>query len=381
MTRKKTIISLQEAVTLLGVTIDNQPMQADRSNAVPTDVSDIYVTCPCCSGAHASLRRTLNLDFSKNLFNCPRCSFGGNVNDFIAYYTGWDCGEVTERIKKGELGETSAQTGVAAESVDVGASVKPLAPIGKRNDVYQAMLDLLTLSESHMEHLIRRGLSEEEIIRLRYRSTPTYVSASSLPKQLVTSGYDLRGVPGFGLDKKGNWSMEKTPSGFLVPGRNGAQLIQGFQIRADHPSDRIPKYGFFSSKKMTAGTNASTWCHWAGDNLLQRTSNTSFDVIIIEGWLKGDIAHFFTGSNFLCVPGVNSLNKAIHALVAMRKMGLRDVLIGYDMDAYENEQVAKQLLRLWFLLKENGYHARVLYWDKEFKGLDDWLLHEKENTP
>ena len=56
--------------------------------------------------------------------------------------------------------------------------------------------------------------------------------------------------------------------------------------------------------------------------------------------------------------------------------------IAYDMDAYENQDVAKQLIGLLYRLRELGYNVSILQWDREFKGLDVYListnsLHER----
>ena len=110
-------------------------------------------------------------------------------------------------------------------------------------------------------------------------------------------------------------------------------------------------------------------------------SNKKFDIIIVEGWLKGDICHFRTGMNFLCVPGVTALKKLYPALQSFQKAGvLRDVYIAYDMDAYENEDVARQLVELYQKLRSSGYNIRILQWEREFKGLDDWLTRTNQKT-
>lgn len=226
---------------------------------------------------------------------------------------------------------------------------------------------------------MKRGLSEEQIEKFGYKSTPLFVEPTSIPKKLLAEGHNLNGVPGFGLNSAGIWSTAKTPNGFFVPGRNAFGLIQGFQIRADNPSDRIPRYGYFSSKKMSsAGVQCSTWCHWAGPALnTLDSSKMPFDVLIIEGWLKGDVCYALTGSYFLCVPGVSAFGKVFDALANIKKRGyLRDVYIAYDMDSYENIDVAKQLIGLFYLLKKNGYNVKIMQWNKEFKGLDDWLSED-----
>lgn len=47
-----------------------------------------------------------------------------------------------------------------------------LAPLDERDRVYRALLNRLTLAPDHRENLLRRGLTDEAIERLGYKSTP-----------------------------------------------------------------------------------------------------------------------------------------------------------------------------------------------------------------
>lgn len=373
------MISMAEAVQLLKITRDGLPGGSEEE-VISTSYSDVNVLCPACSSRHQSRRATLNINFEKNLFNCPRCKFSGGVDSFVSYYTGWHKKDVENRLRAGELGQTSLTSGVfRSAETETEVMEKTLAPIVQRDEAYRGMLSMLSLSQHHKEDLIKRGLAEEQIKLLGYKSTPLFLDVTSIPKRLVAQGVDLRFVPGFGIGKSGEWEIAKMPKGFFVPGRNAAHLLQGFQIRADHPSDSIPKYSFLSSKRMPGGAACATWCHWAGADLRRAEGEKPFDVFIIEGWLKGDICHCLTGENFLCVPGTNALKKVLPALNSMRNKGLiREIMIAYDMDAYENKDVAKQLLSLFFMLKNEGYKVRILQWDSLFKGLDNWLYESGE---
>lgn len=368
-------LTMSAAVRLLELGTNGSPKCESSEARVPTDVIDTTILCPCCASRHGGRRATLNLNYEKNVFNCIRCHFSGKPEDLVAYYTGWEKQSVTERVERGELGNVEM---VAAESEEVAESVvRDLAPLSRRNEVYLAMCEKLELSDNHRAQLIQRGLTEEEIAKRGYKSTPVFVSRRVIPQHLENMGLVLNNIPGFGLNSQGNWELAKTVSGFFVPGRNANHLVQGFQIRADHPCYSIPKYGYFSSRRMSGGAACGTWPHWAGPNMTKWTSNKKFDVFLTEGWLKGDICNFKTGENFLCVPGVSALKKLFPALESFRNKGfLRDVYIAYDMDAYENQDVAKQLIGLLYRLRELGYNVSILQWDREFKGLDDYLISD-----
>lgn len=367
------VISMQRAVQLLGIRIYG--MSSD-SDLVPTDVSQINIMCPCCGDAHTSRRLTMNIDFEKNAFGCPRCSFRGGVYKLISKYTGWKYDEVEARVKAGELGRFTPLTGDGSEdgrqAEDIG---RPIAPLKQRHEVYSAMLDLLKLNDMHRADLMRRGLSEDAIERIGFKTYPKYMDPTVIPKKLIAAGLDLRGVPGFGINNAGEWSLAKLPDGgFFIPSRNGRQMIFGCQVRFDHPNARIPKFGYLASLGMPGGTKASTWWSWAGANIADRPENTPFDVILIEGPLKAYIVHELTGCNVIAVPGVSALKKIPVALQDMIPMGLRCVYIAYDMDQKENVQVANALVRLRGILDSLQIKHETLSWTAEYKGLDDWIV-------
>ena len=237
------------------------------------------------------------------------------------------------------------------------------------------MLSMLELSEQHHDALIRRGLDDKAIEEIGFKSLPRFMSPTVIPSKLIARGFDLRGVPGFGIGKNNAWQISRQPDGgFLIPNRNGTGLIQGFQIRFDHPSDRIPKYGYLTSKGMQGGTKCGTWCCWVGEDLTKHDPTIPFDVILIEGPLKAYIVNHLTGHNIISVPGVNALKKVPSALQSMVEFGLHKVMIAYDMDSETNEDVARQLNRLREILDNLNIKHATMKWDAKYKGLDDWML-------
>lgn len=60
------------------------------------------------------------------------------------------------------------------------------------------LLGMLKLSEKHREHLRKkRGLTDDEIDRLGYKSTPPFYMCKPLTNRLISQGYTVEGVPGF----------------------------------------------------------------------------------------------------------------------------------------------------------------------------------------
>ena len=376
--RKLPILSMAKAVELLGIRVYGKD-----GELVPTDVADINVLCPKCCAEHSNNRLTMNIDFEENVFSCPRCGFSGGVYHLISFYTNWAVRDVEDNIKAGKLKDFKPDGKLTnldiSEASTSRTEMSPLAPIKQRNEVYRALQDMLTLSDAHKMNLLQRGLSEEAIQRIGFRSYPKYLPTNVIPQRLINKGLDLRGVPGFGINENGEWSLARLPdSGFLIPNFSGDGKIQGYQVRFDHPNPSIPKYGYLTSKGMRAGTKCGTWCCWSGRNFETDPQPRPFDVILIEGPLKALIVHDITKCNVISVPGVSALKKVPASLQSMIPYGLNEVMIAYDMDSETNKDVRAQLERLRGILNDIGIKHRTLRWNDKYKGLDDWLVESDE---
>lgn len=380
----KSIIRMSKAVELLGLRVDG-----GGSPLVPTDLDEVNIMCPCCGKNHSSSRLTLHLDFVEDWFSCPRCNFHGRTYKLISHYTGWPYHEVEDRLRKGELKNyiPSEADGATSEHEQEMAYLRGhMAPTAQRHAVYEAFLGELTLSQEHRDALKKRGLSDEAIDRIGFKTLSRFMQSDVIPQKLVARGLNLLNVPGFGFwDNR--WRLAGRPdTGFLIPSRNAGGLIEGFQIRYDHPSDTIPKYGPLTSTGKDFGTKTVPWVSCVGDDVYARARELAslekagkskkwspFDVVLIEGPLKAYIVNHITGASVIAVPGVSTLKMVPVALQALSSIGLRCVYIAYDMDSYTNEQVKKQLDRLKETLSKLNIKHYVLQWDKVRKGLDDYV--------
>lgn len=380
--KPRSVIRMAKAVELLGLRVDGP-----NSPLVPTDIDEVNITCPCCGASHSSGRRTLHLDFVDDWFSCPRCNFNGRVYKLVSHYTGWPYKEVEQRLRKGELQNyvPSEHDGDISEQDQERAWFREhIAPVAQRHAVYEALLEELTLSDEHRKSLRARGLSDEAIDRIGFKTLSRFALSDVIPQKLVARGLSLLNVPGFGFwDNR--WQLaDRKDTGFLIPSRNGGGLIEGFQIRYDHPSDSIPKYAALSSTGKDYGTKTVPWVSCVGDEIYARVRALAtpegqakkwppFDIVLIEGPLKAYIVNHITGAFVLAVPGVSALKMVPSALQALQKVGLRHVYIAYDMDAYTNEQVKSQLDRLCKALTALDFGYSILRWDAKHKGLDDYV--------
>ena len=66
----------------------------------------------------------------------------------------------------------------------------------QRNVVYSSFLQLLKLTSAHRTALHERGLTDQEIERMQFRSTPMF-GRTQRAQKLIGQGLSLEGVPGF----------------------------------------------------------------------------------------------------------------------------------------------------------------------------------------
>ena len=61
-----------------------------------------------------------------------------------------------------------------------------------------ALMEILTLTPTHRQHLrAKRGLTDEQIDRYGFKSTPPPYLCRSITERLMSQGCTVQGVPGF----------------------------------------------------------------------------------------------------------------------------------------------------------------------------------------
>ncbi len=296
------------------------------------------VDCPFCNG-----QGKMRLDIGKNQFRCPKCDESGGMLKLYALLTNTDAdtkkayGDICSNLKVNHISKDIVNRNNDTKII----SVKP----NKKADeitlhhTYSNFLATLTLSKKHKEKLTNRGLSDDDITKLGYKSITT-TSISNITTLLLERGCILKNVPGFYTDKYRNWQLNFSSNcnGILIPIMSINNHIQGFQIRLDNPYKNT-KYIWFSSSSikgipLDGGTSSGSPIHFVGsfnDNV----------VYVTEGALKGDIANTLSNKSFLCVAGVNQYNQLESALSTLKEKGITTIVESYDMDKYTNENVEK----------------------------------------
>ena len=325
----------------------------------------IDVDCPLCGK-----KGKMNLNMEKNVFRCNYCNeFGG----MIALY-----GKVMNT-------DNSAAYREICDALQISSSPVPrLAPAAKqmespkennlasvedRDQTYRLMLSMMTLSKTHKESLMARGLSEMDIYRFGYKSTPAF-GFSKLVDSLVSRGCTLDGIPGF-YQKEGRWlsCFNSNCTGIVIPVMSIDGKIQGAQIRLDRPINNR-KYIWFSSSEKECGTGVGSPTHFIGDP-------SDKVVYVTEGPLKATVAHVLSGKTFVAVAGVNQYAALTMMLERLKANGTKIIVEAYDMDKFDNPHVEKGCQKLIELCVKHGFETKRLKWDSSYKGIDDYLVVRK----
>ena len=365
---KRTDTELPDVLTILTSLGIELPQRINQSN--------IEIRCPFCDDKKHHLRFSLE----NEKYYCPRCNASGNILTFYAQMRNISNKEAHKELLSQEFGAATASI-PRREFEQV--KTAPLAPIAQRHAVYLALLNLLSLEADHRQDLLDRGLTEEQIKQYGFKSMPVGKSYA-IPRELIKKGFSLEGIPGFYTDKSGNWKFrckdsykgrtyDANMTGYLIPVLDSYFRIQGFQIRREKGA--TPKYIWLSSIDLTNGCAAKSWCHYVGAPL---SSGRVKQVLLTEGALKADVINALSGRNVLALMGVNATSGLEHAISRLKKSGVEEVLMAFDMDMKTNPNVKRAFKRVHSMLTDKGLRVKTLTWPEK-KGLDDFLLFLTKN--
>ena len=347
---------MSDVVRLLNLTIRRKHM------------SSIDVDCPFCNHK----KGILNINLEKNVYRCNYCDrHGGMLSLYGACYN------LSNQESYAEICELLRQPGDHADfqKVDRADKTMPLpqssakpAAYDEIHKTYSLLLSMLTLSQTHKEKLLARGLSEGQIEKYNYKSTPAY-GFINIASELLNRGCVLEGVPGLFINDGGQWSVKfnSKNSGIIIPVTGIDGRIRGAQIRVDRPYNQA-KYIWLSSAGEGSGASSGSPIHYVG--------NTADKIVYVtEGPLKATIAHCLSGKSFAAVAGANQYSNLPDFLKALKKNGAVEIVEAYDMDKCVNENVQNGCNQLYSLAREFGFVVHRIIWDARFKGIDDYLLN------
>lgn len=323
--------------------------------------------CPFCDG-----KGKLNLNVQLNVYRCNRCGLNGGMIDLFCR-----CNNISDRKAAYRMIEQRCNNGFSdlqrkvrqIETKSIKEAEK--ADIERIDRCYNLMLDELSLEKKHRDNLLSRGLSLEEIQRLKIKSVPK-TGYKYLVNQLISKDCNVIGVAGFYTDNNGETTINLHPSmgGFFVPVRNEKGQIQGMQIRLDEPKDKR-KYMWLSSSGRNGGCTSGSPVQISG-NIFQSEA-----IYVTEGALKCQIAHYLSDKPFIAVAGVNQYKTLETVFEALRAKGNCKIIVdAFDMDDTTNPYVAQGHQKLIDMAKRYGFTPYRLKW-QNYKGIDDFLCAKK----
>ena len=153
------------------------------------------VPCPCCDDNPR--KKHMNIHLEKDVFRCPRCGFSGGVFDLYAHYAGINRKNAREILYARLNMDSSYIDRKPKRAIPMEIAPEcPITDVDTRHETYSALLSKLSLASDHRDNLLQRGLTDDVIARLEYRTTPV-IGNAALAKQLLAEGKYLPGVPGF----------------------------------------------------------------------------------------------------------------------------------------------------------------------------------------
>ena len=236
------------------------------------------------------------------------------------------------------------------------------ADAAKLDSAYRLLLELLPLSDSHADALLRRGLTTEMIVERGYRSWRRAGQVEIARRLHEHLGHDFATIPGFVLGAQG--PRLACPYGLLIPCRNLDGLIVALKVRRDGATEQ--KYRYLSSAHSD-GPGPGAPVH------IPVGVQGPMDVVrLTEGELKADVATVLSGLATISVPGVANWRPGLDVL---RALGAKTGRLSFDADAPPNRHVAKALLACGEALLAEGFLLELERWDGSIaKGIDDLLV-------
>ena len=181
----------------------------------------LYVDCPLC-GDH---RGKLYLKTSRDVWHCNYCQESGGMLALYAKVYGISNAdayrEICEALQTGDYAP-EYQSYQNRQPQEIAQSAR--APRQAIHQTLSMLFSMLSLTPKHRAHLREvRGLTDDQIERFGFKSTPPPYLCKSLTARLLKQGCTLQGVPGFYLAEDGRWTVPSATN----PARHPCALISG----------------------------------------------------------------------------------------------------------------------------------------------------------
>ena len=338
----------------------------------------VYTDCPFCGDNRGKMK----VNYENNTWRCNYCGekggmlalysrLNGNLSNSQAY---WQiCDELSLQLDSDKNYDCPKTNNIQK---NVESSCRAETPTIHKT--LSALLSLLKLRDEHREHLKNvRGLTDEQIDKIGFKSTPPFYMCDKIAKTLLSNGYTLEGVPGF-YKRKGIWTVMfcSYTDGFLIPVRTIDGYITALQIRLDVPiknddSDKVgAKYIWHSSGGKPSGISPGGPVQFLGIKTAKR-------VYVTEGYLKSYIAHCISGQTFIAMLSANSTAALKDIFKELAESGTQTIVEALDIDKFKNINVSAGAIKVREIAKECGMDYEIAVWNPNFNGIDDYLLAKR----
>lgn len=332
--------------------------------------TQMYCRCPFCDDRSAHL----NVKVADDVFRCHRCGRGGGVLHLYSLYHNVSLRTAGDELRCLFSDNARARQKLRSSSPEVqiiASEELEIASSAVRDSTYTNLLSMLTLADIHREALHRRGLSDEDIDLLGYRTTPA-VRTKRIVAELQERGCTLAGVPGFYCDREtGAWLFATPSSGIMCPDRNAKGEIEAIQVRLDNP--RKGKFRNLTSAEKYYGTSAHCCPHFVG------VAEGLSSVYLTEGVMKSDVARCLSKRlgmqiGFVGLTGVANKTQLSRALQELKDFGIHRIILAFDSDFKVKQNVVDARDHAISESVAQGFEIVPLSWDQKIKGIDDLLL-------
>lgn len=326
-------------------------------------------------------KKHLNINIASNTFRCNRCQASGGMLELYARVNNVSLqqahAEMTAYRGKLSYDARRENRNTRREAVRQDKAERQQRIRYERHTAYKFLLDNLTLNRTDKKDLLRRGLTDGEIVKLGYKSAPGS-GHEELASRMIKMGVSPDHIPGFFINKSGKWSVYAPFPGYFIPVRGLDGLIGSMQLRLQYG-----KYLPFYSTKMEGGSKSFSELHFAGDF-------SGGYLFITEGILKADIIYCLyrrlcPGVQFSVIgtPGAGNLCDMEEVLTDLSGRGFHTVVEVFDCDKYRNinENVAIGKEKLWGAMERAGaawsHEHKLLSLPGSWfpgKGFDDTIL-------
>ncbi|MCR5836503.1 MAG: DUF3854 domain-containing protein [Lachnospiraceae bacterium] len=272
------------------------------------------------------------------------------------------------------------------------------APTEYIDKVYKALISMLKLEPESRAYLFSEGWNDEMIKKYSIVSLPPkdYTVYSGEMKsvnklrvaicaELIKKGFELKGVPGFGVNEKGKWTIFG-PGGIIFPVYDFHGRIPQLRVRPVYSKSDIerykdegkkpPKYIFLSSGSAKNGVS----CGGGYSIYLPETKNTPI-CFITEGEKKGMVIATKRNAAAIALQGVSTYSKLFEkdefgkcAIDYLKEYGVKIIAICFDADLATNEQVEYHHRKLIEKLSVYDFKLADCSWNLNVaKGIDDLI--------